>query len=70
MPDSEIRHNGVRQLAGLGKHGARNLTQGVETLDDRIEHNYKMLPRIEVLDVPLAAILTAETEDFRPVKQI
>ena len=60
----------VGQLAGFGEHGVRNLSQGIETLDDRIEHDYKMLPRIEVLDVPLAAILAAETEDFGLVKQI
>ena len=44
--------------------------QGVEPLDDGIEHDDKMLPRIEVFYIPLAATFTAETENFLLVEQI
>ena len=54
----------VRQLASLGEHRVRNLAQGVETLDDRIEHDDQMLPGVEALDVALTAPLAAETKDF------
>ena len=54
----------VRQLASLGEHRVRNLAQGVETLDDRIEHDDQMLPGVEALDVALTTVLAAETKDF------
>ena len=54
----------VRQLASLGEHRVRNLAQGVETLDDSIEHDDQMLPSVETLDVALTAVLAAETKDF------
>ena len=60
----------VRQLACLGKHRVRNLAQGVEAPDDRIQHYHQVLPCIKVLDVSLAAILAADPEDFLPVEQI
>ena len=50
----------VRELAHLGEHGVRNLAEGVETLDDRIEHNHKMLPGIEVLHIPLTTLFTTD----------
>ena len=58
------------QLAGLGEHRVANLAQGIEALDDGIEHDDQMLPCIEVLHVPLAAFLTADFEDFLLVQQI
>lgn len=46
----------VRKLASLGKHRVANLAQGVEALDDGIEHDDQMLPHFEVLDVTLPAL--------------
>ena len=54
----------MRQLASLGEHRVRNLTQGVEALDDRLEHDHQVLPCVEVLHVPLPALLAAESENF------
>ena len=60
----------VHQLPGLREHRARSLAQGVETLDYRIEHNNQVLPCIKVLYLAFIAPLTAETKNFRLVKQI
>ena len=60
----------VRQLPCLREHRVRNLAKGVETLDYRIEHNYQVLPCIEVFYVAFTDTLAAETKNFCLIKQI
>lgn len=57
------------QLARFRKHRVGYLTQGVETFDYGIEHDDQMLPCIEVLHITFSTVCTAETKNFRLVKQ-
>ena len=70
LSDGDQADAQVSQLPGLREHRVRNLTQEVETFDDGIQHNHQVLPRVEVFYISLTAVFTAETKNFRLVKQI
>ena len=54
----------MSKLAGLGEQRVRNLSQGIEAFDYRIEHNDQMLPGIKMLHIPFTTVFTAEFENF------
>jgi len=57
------------QLAGFGKHGIGYLTKRIESFNDCIKHDNKMLVSIKVLYIAFSLLFTAEFENFLLVKQ-